>query len=375
MGRVFIFACLALAVAVVSAHAGTVLVDCQGTGDCETIQEGINAAVAGDTVLVMAGGYFGDLNRNLHFNGKQVVLTSMSGRRATTINADNVDRVFNLVPSDGPDTSISGFTIMNGTQDVGGGIFFNGASITVSDCLITSCTATHSSDGGGGIRCSGGGTPTLIDVTISACRGQYGGGFSSTGGATPTLTRVRFESNMSYQRAAGAYFENPEGVFSITDCVFDNNNCTGNYGGGLYCFNASPLITGTTFVRNRAVNGGHIVLAWDSDPIIENSILAFTAAGQSVHRWNEDQSPTFTRCLVYGNSGGDDLLGVISDTLNRDPRFCGVMSGDVTLCTNSPCLPANNVWTVMMGAEDSGCPDCTVPVEETTWGRVKALWR
>jgi len=357
------------------AHADVINVDCQGTADYETIQEGINAADPGDTVLVWAGGYFGDGNRNLYFNGKQVVLTSVGGRRATTINADSIDRVFNLIPSDGPDTVIEGFTIMNGTHSYGGGIYCNGASVTVRDCIITSCTATQSSYGGGGVFVGGGGSPTFIDVTISACDGFYGGGLLSVQSSTPTLTRVAFLGNTSYERGAGAFIENVGGSFSITDCVFDNNNCTGHDGGGLFLSNASPAVTGCTFVRNRGATAGHVMLNQDSDPLVENCIFAFTTSGPAVFRWNEEQSPTFTRCIVYGNDDGDDLVGTISDTLVRDPRFCDVLHGDVTLCSNSPCLPANNGWGVLLGAFGSGCGDCDTPVEDATWGRLKALYR
>jgi len=372
MGRTFTLIAVLLVAAGIS-HADTIHVDWTGAGDYETIQEGIDASDTGDTVLVAPGGYFGESNRNLHFDGKGVTLMSSGGRRATTINAENLDIVFLITQGEGPDTVISGFTIMNGTATVGGGIFCNSTSPTITDCHIIACTATHSGYGGGGIGCHAA-SPTLIDVTISACQGQIGGGLISYLGGTPSLTRVRFESNMAYERGGGAYFENPSGGFSITDCVFDNNNCVGHYGGGLYCFNASPHVTGTTFVRNRGATGGHIILAHDSDPIFENCILAFTASGPPVFRWNEEQSPTFTRCLVYGNDDGDDLVGTVSDTLHRDPRFCGVLSGDVTLCSNSPCLPGNNVWTVLMGAEGEGCGECDTPVEEMSWGSIKALY-
>jgi len=80
---------------------------------------------------------------------------------------------------------------------------------------------------------------------------------------------------------------------------------------------------------------------------------------------------------VYGNHEGDDLsFGAVSDTLCRDPRFCGMLSGDLTLCSNSWALPDNNGWSVQMGAHgDGGCGERDSPVEETTWGRVKGLYR
>ncbi|MBD3349565.1 MAG: hypothetical protein GF400_10285, partial [Candidatus Eisenbacteria bacterium] len=358
-----LLACTLMLAAVSVSYADTITVDCQGTGDYETIQEGINAAAEGDTVMVLPGGYFGPNNRNLHFDGKGVTLMSSAGRRATTINADNADRIFNLGPSTGFDTVIEGFTIMNGTHDYGGGFFCNGASPTIRDCIITACTATYMSNGGGGIQCYDEASPVITDVTISACQASNGAGLLALLNSAPTLTRVSFMSNTSYDRAGGAYFENPGSRFAITDCVFYNNNCTDHDGGGLYLLNASPQITGCTFVMNRGANAGHIMLTQDSDPTIENCILAFTRSGPPVFGWNEDQDPTITRCIVYGNDGGDGCHGTVSDTLNCDPRFCGMLSTDFTLCSNSWALPGNNSWGVQIGAYgDGGCGECETPV-------------
>jgi len=376
MPRLLTLVAAALLAAVTLTQADTVVVCCQGTGDYETIQEGINAAAEGDTVLVLPGGYFGANNRGLYFNGKQLVLRSSAGRRATTINADNADRVFNLVPSDGLDTVIEGFTIMNGTASYGGGIFCNGASPTIRDCVITACTATYLSNGGGGIQCYAGAAPEITDVTISSCQGTYGGGLFALDNCAPTLTRVSFISNTSYERGGGACFDNPNSRFAITDCLFYNNNCTGLDGGAIHLRNASPMISGSTFVMNRGSNAGHIMATMDSDPTIENCILAFTQSGPPVFGWDEDQDVMVSQCIVYGNEGGDDCHGTVSDTLNCDPRFCGMLSSDFTLCSNSWALPGNNAWGVQIGAYgDGGCGECETPVEASSWGMIKAMYR
>ena len=52
-----------------AAAAGTVRVDWDGSGDFETLQEGMSAADPGDTILVAAGTYSGPLNRDIAFGG------------------------------------------------------------------------------------------------------------------------------------------------------------------------------------------------------------------------------------------------------------------------------------------------------------------
>lgn len=153
------------------------------------------------------------------------------------------------------------------------------------------------------------------------------------------------------------------------------NACTAGNGGGLYLFDAAPIVTGTTFAKNRAYNGGCVTLASTSSPTIENSILSFSVNSNAIYRYSENEVPTTTRCLIYGNDDGDDLVGVFSDILNEDPRFFGMLSGDLTLCSNSPCLPDNNAWTVLMGAYGEDCGECDTPVEAASWGRIKGLYR
>ena len=50
-------------------NADTIYVDMNGGGDYLTIQEGINAANDGDTVLVADGIYTGTNNKNLTWDG------------------------------------------------------------------------------------------------------------------------------------------------------------------------------------------------------------------------------------------------------------------------------------------------------------------
>jgi pectin methylesterase-like acyl-CoA thioesterase len=66
----------------------------QVPGDYKTIQAAIDASVDGDTVLVADGTYKGERNKNLDFNGKELILQSENGPLKTIIDCENDGRGF-----------------------------------------------------------------------------------------------------------------------------------------------------------------------------------------------------------------------------------------------------------------------------------------
>ena len=86
--------------------------------------------------------------------------------------------------------------------------------------------------------------------------------------------------------------------------------------------------------------------------------------------------PSITHCFVYANAGGDSLCGDHHDNeFSEDPLLCDVAGNDATLCADSPCQPSGNDWDELVGAYGVGCGPCGSPVEETSWGTIKALFR
>ena len=87
--------------------------------DQPTIQAGIDAAVNGDTVLVAAGVYTGDGNRDMDFGGKLIVVKSELGSAVTTINCEGTEterhRAFRFGNSEDRSAVVDGFTFTNGT--------------------------------------------------------------------------------------------------------------------------------------------------------------------------------------------------------------------------------------------------------------------
>ena len=59
-----------------------------------TIQDGIDVAVNGDTVLVADGIYSGKGNKNLDFEGKAIIVQSENGSEETIIDCEGTGRGF-----------------------------------------------------------------------------------------------------------------------------------------------------------------------------------------------------------------------------------------------------------------------------------------
>ncbi|MCP4611552.1 MAG: hypothetical protein GY845_22815 [Planctomycetes bacterium] len=132
-------------------------------GPIRTIQEGIEAADDGDTVLVPAGTYKGEGNKDIDFAGKLVVLNALDGPEMTIIDCEGSARGFHFHSGEGPAAAVIGFTIINGRDFYGGAIRCEQSHPQIYHCILRDNAATFR---GGAIYCENS-VPTLADCTIS----------------------------------------------------------------------------------------------------------------------------------------------------------------------------------------------------------------
>lgn len=399
-------------------HAATIIVDAAGGGDYTLIQDGINMASDGDTVLVWPGTYKASGNRDLDFQTKNIVLKSTGGPAVTIIDGESHTgyRAFNFY-NGGQDSTcvVRGFTIkrfrMTLQNGPGAGIRCEmNASPKFADLIVTLCTASGTF--GGGMYCNNGASPLLENVRFDGNTAYAGGGLYCNNGSSPTLYNVEFVDNQvtGLTGKGGGLYCGLGSAPQVLGATFERNATT-QYGGGVYCWQSSPGLSGVTFIRNEAgdqggalfcdddsspmiqgatffansagENGGTYAALDHSHPTILTAILSFTGAAKGFtpdpntvgepFYCDGTSAPTIQWACVFGNAGGDTLCGSVADTIVRDPLFCNITADDLTLASNSLCIDTNNPWGRQLGALGQGCVNS--PVVPTSWGRIKALYR
>ncbi len=83
-------------------------------------------------------------------------------------------------------------------------------------------------------------------------------------------------------------------------------------------------------------------------------------------------------CVFQGNSAtyrAGALMVDFASAYVYACLFCDMSGDDFTLCSNSPALPAGNVYSRLMGFAGQGCGTCDSAIREATWGSIKALYR
>ena len=277
-------------------------------GDYLPIQCVIDVAQDGDLVLVKDGIYRGDGNRDIVFNGKAITVQSATGADNCIIDCQGSEqephRGFFFNKGEKADSVVKGFSIINGYEERGPGIFCYNSSPTIINCkLINNYASDHggamwfrlsdskvnncileentATNWGGGICCY-----DKSSVTISGCRFEgnkagLGGGVycgisdvkiadcvfesneSTLGGGvfssynSLALKRTTFKNNFTKEEGEGGGFYGNNCTVTISDCQFRDNKCPyPSKGGGAYFNECMPIVLNSYFSGNSATEGG-----------------------------------------------------------------------------------------------------------------------
>ena len=302
--------------------------------------------------------------------------------------ANNDENSYHVVIASGVDTStrLDGLTITGGNANAddypdyfGGGVYSVGGSPTIVDCTISENAATFD---GGGLYCWLGSSPVLTRCTITGNAANDGAGVYCEEYSGGSITDCTITENEAAHRAAGIFcreYSSP----TITDCTISANVAHDAIGGIRCEAHSSPSIVRCTISQNTGsgVSCSDYSHATVSDcEISENTatnitcndysdltvtdcrILAGGSYGFSCH----DSSPTVSNCTIRGNSSFgvycDDSDAVVTDCIISE-NACGVgccYGGSSTIrdCVISRNTPQGGVRCDYASASLSGCTIC-----------------
>ncbi len=213
-----------LALLGVPARAATLVVDLSGASDFTEIQPAIDAAQAGDTVLVRAGEYV--VTQPIDFKGKAITVRSEAGAEATTIRLSEPRGNHNVVSFYSGETAtanLDGFKLIGGRAPLESGCqcYFGGVWCTHgSSPAITNCVISGNS---GGVNCFDSSAPKLDNCVISGNSGSGVDCFDSFA----TLTNCTISDNTGF----GVSYNNPK--FSTVTLTVASCTISGNSRGGI----------------------------------------------------------------------------------------------------------------------------------------------
>jgi hypothetical protein len=230
-----------------AAHAGTVTVCLDGSCDFTDPAAAVDAAVAGDTVLIAAGTY--PLTSTVTAYGKHLTIrgaVDTQGRPATVLDGQGERNVLGVL-SVTNQMRFENLVLTNGRADYGGGVFLSSASPVFQNCHIRDNVARF---GGGGILLSQTCSPTFLGCEIT---GNHAGTAKWPG------------------QGSGGAMKLGSGTVTLVDCAVSGNSA-GGVGGGFILVSSSTLVLESTRVcGNSAPNGAQVHLNGGGGSVTEGA--------------------------------------------------------------------------------------------------------
>ncbi len=305
-------------------------------GQYPTIQAGMDAAVAGDTVLVACGTYV--LSHPVRMKSG-VTLRSETGEPSCVVLWDYMgEGLLNC-------WFVDEMTLIEGVS-------FTDANYNWAvDCYQAA--------------------PTFRDCAFYDNHVRWRAPVRSED-STPTFRRCVFRDN-SGPDSGGIHQWG--GSLQVVECTFIDNGS--GEASSICCWDAPLEMSHCTLCYDDAGPTIGMVAGHSASALIDNCVIAF---GTTPVCCEGGATATASCCNFYGNRGGDWVECVegqlgIAGNISADPLFCDPQAGDFRLDCASPCAPFSppNPECDLIGAWPIGCG--STRIESRSWGAIKGLFR
>ncbi|MBN2162630.1 MAG: S8 family serine peptidase [Pontiellaceae bacterium] len=297
----------------------------------DAIQEAINVASNGYTILVKSGVYYGSGNRNINPGNLnlRILAENQADRSATVVKSHGLGPVFVFEGGQDNDMMLSGFTIESSMEglDCSNGDCGEEHGIVCSDAsspYITNCTVRICRDDA--IYCDFSSSPVLIDVSINTIYEGYG--VYALNGSTPTIIDC---SIGDIRFGCGIYAADSSGLAITNTTIYDCINTEG-VGRGIWVENDE-----TASFYNLTISGCQGGIRLDnSSPVIDRCTIANNTAPDA-YTYGDYEYMAVGNIAVWAEESDD-----ADDVQHVEENGGGILLMDGSFPTIENCLIVNN---------------------------------
>lgn len=304
-----------------------------------TIQNAINAAQSGDTIMLEDGATFNEygliISKNLDFrvfNNGHATINGGNNGIIFTINSGVVVNMYNL-------------TIINGYGTYCGGGILNMGTLTVNNCTFSGNSA---SDYGGAIE-NYGGTMTVTGCTFTGNTADANGGaIENCYGGSLTVNNSTFIGNTAvgktpYSDGYGGAIDNYYSTAWVNNCIFRSNSA--HYGGAIFNDVSTLHVMGGTFTGNNAGYGAGIYNYYGTADVTGSHFTGNSVTGDGGAIENYGGTMTVTGCTFTGNNAGANGGAIFNYIGSAEVHFNRIVgNSNYSIYSNGGSVNAENNW-------------------------------